>query len=84
MKANTEYTPRPWHQVPCTRISPDGQLMVEFRAKGPEVQMWQEFHLRHNNHWALMIDTEVVHLGGFESLEAVSNAIANGGVRRGT
>lgn len=72
----TEYTPRPWNQIACARISPEGRLEVEFRANGLEVQFWQEFNLRHRPDWALMVGTEVIHLGKYNSLEEVSEAIA--------
>jgi hypothetical protein len=71
----TEFTPRPWKQIPCSRISPEGRLEVEFRGSGEETKIWQEFNLRHRPDWALMVGTEVVHLGVYTSLEEVSNAI---------
>lgn len=76
MGAHTEYTPRPWNQIPCARVSADGKLEIEFRNKGEEVKIWEEFNRRHRSDWALMVGTEVVHLGVFDSLEAVSNAIS--------
>lgn len=83
----TEYTHRPWHQILCQRLSPDGVLVVEFRGKGDEVEIWKEYNRRNRKDWAQIVDTEVVHLGSYDSLEAVAIGIAAGkstGQSRGT
>lgn len=66
---------RPWHQLPCTRLYPNGSIIIDWRHPDA-VDIWVEVNRRHRGDCALIVNDEVVHLSeAFPTLEAVSKAL---------
>lgn len=67
---------RPWQQIPCIRVAPDGTAVAEFRMPPDGVKLWQEFNERRRPDHALIIRGAVVSLGThYKSAEEVAKAI---------
>lgn len=62
---------RPWQQLPCIRLCPDGVLTVDFRFPA-EVEFWLEFNQRHRPDCALIVRDEIRSIGGFASSEEIA------------
>lgn len=69
------FTTRAWQQLRCVRVSRAGQLEIEFRRPGEEVEYWLSFNLRHRPGWALIVGDEVKHLGWAGSLQELEQAM---------
>lgn len=66
---------RPWQQLACTWVEPNGQAAVDFRHLGIEVQCWLEHQARHYPDRALIVEDEVKSLGKFDDVEHVSRVL---------